>query len=103
MARFQRATVLAAMDRLGEALAELEEVQKMVPGESGLHFLLGRIHKRMGNTGAAVMHFAYAMDLTRHNNSDLNLIKAQMESLSVDDGGMADEDGLPQFADGPAP
>lgn len=46
-ARFQRANVLIAQDRNEEALQELLVVRNHAPRESSVHFLMGKVCKKM--------------------------------------------------------
>lgn len=63
LCRFHRATIYSAIDKNKEALAELEELKRLVPKESMVYFLIGKIHKKMGNTHTALMNFSWAMEL----------------------------------------
>ncbi|EFJ42998.1 hypothetical protein VOLCADRAFT_66436 [Volvox carteri f. nagariensis] len=49
LARFERASVLASLERIGEALAELEALQRMAPGEASVAFQMGKLFKRLNN------------------------------------------------------
>lgn len=46
-----------------EALKELEELKELVPRESLVYFLMGKVNKKLGNTHLALMNFSWAMDL----------------------------------------
>lgn len=63
LCRFHRATIYSAIDKNKEALAELEELKRLVPKESMVYFLIGKIHKKTGNTHTALMNFSWAMEL----------------------------------------
>lgn len=63
LCKFQRATIYFMMDRPDDALAELEELKEIVPKESLVYFLLGKVHKKLGNTHLALTNFSWAMDL----------------------------------------
>jgi hypothetical protein len=45
-----------------------------------VHFLLGKLYKKAGNSGAAMGHFLKALDL---DPKDSNLVKAEMDKLDV--------------------
>lgn len=45
------------------ALTELEELKQIVPKESAVYYLIGKIHKKLGNVDSALMHFSWASDL----------------------------------------
>lgn len=63
LCRFHRATIYSAIDKNQEALAELDELKRLVPKESLVYFLIGKIHKKTGNTHTALMNFSWAMEL----------------------------------------
>jgi len=63
LCKFHRASVLCATDRHREALEELEELKDIVPRESLVYFLIGKVHKKLGNTHLALVNFSWAMDL----------------------------------------
>lgn len=63
LCRFHRATIYSAIDKNKEALAELDELKRLVPKESMVYFLIGKIHKKTGNTHTALMNFSWAMEL----------------------------------------
>lgn len=51
------------MDENEKALKELDELKRIVPKESMVYFLIGKIHKKTGNTHTALMNFSWAMEL----------------------------------------
>ncbi|KAG1671421.1 Cell division cycle protein 27 [Nymphon striatum] len=63
LCKFHRASIYFASDRHHDALAELEELKEIVPKESLVYFLIGKVHKRLGNTHLALMNFSWATDL----------------------------------------
>lgn len=63
LCRFHRATIYSAIDKNKEALIELDELKRLVPKESMVYFLIGKIHKKTGNTHTALMNFSWAMEL----------------------------------------
>ncbi|XP_045168384.2 cell division cycle protein 27 homolog [Mercenaria mercenaria] len=63
LCKFHRATILFAKQKHKEALDELEELKRIIPKESLIYFLLGKVHKKLGNTDLALMNFSWAMDL----------------------------------------
>ncbi|XP_064646456.1 cell division cycle protein 27 homolog [Lineus longissimus] len=63
LCKFHRASILFANDRHKEALKELEELKEIVPKESLVYFLIGKVHKKLGNMDLAMMNFSWAMDL----------------------------------------
>lgn len=63
LAKFHRASINFNMGKLQEALGELEELKQIVPKESVVYYLIGKIHKQLGNIDLALMHFSWATDL----------------------------------------
>ncbi|XP_033728258.1 cell division cycle protein 27 homolog isoform X2 [Pecten maximus] len=63
LCKFHRASILFASERHKEALQELEELKQIVPKESLVYFLIGKVHKKLGNSDLALMNFSWAMDL----------------------------------------
>lgn len=63
LCKFHRASIYFANDRHQEALHELNELKEIVPKESLVYFLIGKVHKKLGNTHLALMNFSWAMDL----------------------------------------
>lgn len=63
LCKFHRASALAAANRHAEALAELDQLKELVPKESLVYYLAGKVHKKLGNTHLALMHFSWATDL----------------------------------------
>jgi len=81
-ARFQRASVLISLDRYEEALDELISVRDHAPREAAVHFLIGKVYKRLGDTEQAMRSFVTALDLDPKDN---NLIKAAIDRLDEQD------------------
>lgn len=69
---FHRATHLFAMERHEEALEELEKLKLLVPKESILYFMIGKVHKKLGNTHLALMNFSWATDLDPKGANNLH-------------------------------
>ena len=69
---FHRATHLFAMERHEEALKELEKLKMLVPKESILYFMIGKVHKKLGNTHLALMNFSWATDLDPKGANNLH-------------------------------
>ncbi|XP_046396113.1 cell division cycle protein 27 homolog isoform X2 [Ischnura elegans] len=63
LSKFHRASIYFNIDRHADALRELEELKEIVPKESQVYFLIGKVHNKLGNTHLALMHFSWAMDL----------------------------------------
>ena len=79
LCKFQRASILHSCERNSEALEELLQLAEIVPKESPVYFLMGKVgglvvlvrhlallsqvHNKLNNTHLALMHFSWAMDL----------------------------------------
>lgn len=61
--RFHRDKMYFALGRHAEALKDLEELRKIIPKESQVYSLIGQVHKKLGNTDLALMHFSWSTDL----------------------------------------
>ena len=62
MCLFHRASMLVANDRLEEALTELEALKVLTPKESLVYFLIGKVHKQLGNAHLSMLNFSWATD-----------------------------------------
>ena len=81
-ARYQRAAVLMSLDRWEEALEELMNVRDHAPREAAVHYLIGKVFKKLGDTEGAMRAFVTALDLDPKDN---NLIKAAIDRLDEPD------------------
>lgn len=63
LCKFHRASIYFGAGRHAEALNELEQLKTIVPKESLVYYLTGKVHKKLGNTHLALMHFSWATDL----------------------------------------
>lgn len=63
LCKFHRGSIYFAIGRHAEALKELEELKEIVPKESSVYYLIGKVHKKLGNTDLALQHFSWASDL----------------------------------------
>lgn len=71
--RFQRATVLAAVEDYEAAFEELQRVQQLVPREPPVYALLGEVCQQLGRTQDAVRYFNIALDLEPKDNSGVKV------------------------------
>ena len=81
-ARFQRASIYAALHRPAEALAELLKVRDSAPREAAVHFAMGKVLKRLGRPQEAITSFLTAMDLDPKDNQ---IIKSAMDKVGEPD------------------
>ena len=63
LCKFEKASILFNSERYHEALQELTELKSLIPKESPVYFLMGKVHNKLNNTHLALMHFSWAMDL----------------------------------------
>ena len=82
LAKFQKANVLMACERYGDALQELEALKSQAPREASVYFLMGKIYRKLDNRDAAMVNFNVALDL-KPSSSDANEIKSAIEKLNV--------------------
>ena len=71
-----------SLERYEEALASLLSVRDSAPREASVHFLIGKVHKKLGDNDAAMISFVRALDLDPKDN---NLIKAAIDRLDEPD------------------
>ncbi|GLI65921.1 hypothetical protein VaNZ11_009574 [Volvox africanus] len=83
LARFERASVLASLERVQEALDELAALQQMAPGEASVAFQMGKLYKRLNNRTAAQQSFELALSYSGCSSSDAATIKAAIERLAL--------------------
>ncbi|CAG0880265.1 unnamed protein product [Darwinula stevensoni] len=63
LCRYHYASTLVTLERLAEALEELQLLRQQVPRESLVCFLMGKVYSQMGNAPMALAHVSWAMDL----------------------------------------
>ena len=80
-----------ARQRYQEALEELTALQGIVPREPSVLFALGRVHKRLGDAGAALRALSAALDLAP-TSADAAAVKAAIDRLHAADD--AEDEGM---------
>ncbi|KAK6166379.1 hypothetical protein SNE40_023090 [Patella caerulea] len=87
LCKFHRASILFAVDKDQEALKELEELKQLVPKESLVYFLIGKVHRKLGNTHLSLINFSWATDLDPQgaNNSIKEAIDKRYSTDADDD------------------
>jgi len=78
MSKFQLARVHMMRGEYDEAMKYLQLLAQMVPRETQVHLLMGKIHKKKGNLDAAMYCFVTALDL---DPKDRTAIKAAIDHL----------------------
>ncbi|GAB2222023.1 hypothetical protein Droror1_Dr00013220 [Drosera rotundifolia] len=81
---YQKAVILASMEKLDEALEVLEELKENFPREGSVYALMGKIYKRRNMYDKAMLNFGLALDL-KPSTADVATIKAAIEKLHVPD------------------
>ncbi|XXQ34798.1 Cdc23 domain-containing protein [Plasmodiophora brassicae] len=76
--RFQKANVFFSMEDYDAAMEELQYLADVAPREASVHFLMGKISKKRGQLGGALMHFLTCLDL---DPKDRNLVKSAIDKL----------------------
>jgi len=80
--KFQRSCVYVSMQKYELALKELEQINKFSPREASVHFAMGKIYKKLGQTDHARLRFLTALDL---DPKDSNLVKSAIDKLHAVD------------------
>ncbi|KAL6873476.1 hypothetical protein ACP4OV_013558 [Aristida adscensionis] len=88
--KYQKALILAGLQKYPEALDELERLKGIAPHESSMYALMGKIYKQLNILDKAVFCFGIAMDL-KPPAADLAIIKSAMEKVHLPDE-MEDDD-----------
>ena len=81
-ARFQRAKIFLSMERYEDALKDLILVRNHVPRESSVQFMMGNVHKKLGQVEEAMRCYMSALDLEPKDN---NVIKSAIDKLEEPD------------------
>lgn len=63
LSKYQRASMYFQCGRHIDALLELQKLKELVPKESIVYYIIGKIHKKLGNVDLALMHFSWATEL----------------------------------------
>lgn len=84
LCKFHHASMNFKMGKFQEALDELEELKQIVPKESVVFYLIGKIHKQLGNIDLALMHFSWATDLGKFKISSPKVQLNFIRSLVLD-------------------
>lgn len=74
LCKFHHAAINIKFGKLEEALSELEELNQIVPKESVVYYLIGQVHKQLGNNDLALMHFSWATDLGNYTTHFDNIM-----------------------------
>lgn len=89
LAKYQKANVYFSLQRYQEALELLEQVRDFAPREASVHFLMGKVCKRLHRVNDAILHFTTTLDL---NPKDKNVVKSAIDKLHSGDTESQSED-----------
>lgn len=81
--RFERAKILATMQRFGDARQQLEDLRDSLPKEAEVHFELSRVCHRLGDNKSALQSLSVALDIEpkeRRYKKALELLSKELES-----------------------
>eukprot|EP00041_Stephanoeca_diplocostata_P033431 m.1104985 g.1104985 ORF g.1104985 m.1104985 type:complete len:123 (+) comp24336_c0_seq17:133-501(+) len=95
LVKYNRALVLVALDRDTAALTELTELLVLVPKESSVYFLIGKVHHKLGNTDKAMMHISWGMDLDPKASKNALRDTGDKPPMSGDNSMLADDIEIP--------
>ena len=77
--KFQKANVLVQLEQYESALSELEKLRILMPRESPIPILIGKIYKKTNKIDKAHYYFTLALDL---EPKDTQRIKGFIDSLN---------------------
>ena len=80
--KFQKANVLINLEQYEVGLAELEKLRIIMPRESPIPILIGKVYKKLDKIDKAHHYFSIALDL---ETRDTQRIKGLIESLHNSD------------------
>eukprot|EP00037_Helgoeca_nana_P000210 m.20701 g.20701 ORF g.20701 m.20701 type:complete len:726 (+) comp10271_c0_seq1:41-2218(+) len=84
LVQFNRAMILAALDRNEDALEELQVLAIRAPKESSVYYLMGKIYRKLGQGDKALMLFSWSSDLDPKGNNN-SIRDAINKHLPVED------------------
>ena len=79
MNKYQKGSVLVALERYDEALEVLTEITHITPKEAPVFIMIGKIHKKRGQHDLALQSFNKALDL---DPKDTNMVKSLIDKLN---------------------
>jgi len=69
---------------LKRALEELEKLRNLVPCEPKMYFLIGKIHKAMGNKSQAMENFTLALNINPKIMPEVETAINRMDDVSIE-------------------
>ena len=81
MTKYQKVTVLMALNRYQEALKVCQELKNLCPKEAPIFVTMGKIYKKLGQKKQALQAYTMALEL---DQKDTNCVKALIDKLHSD-------------------
>lgn len=75
--RYHKARLLFDVGKYNEALQELKELKLLSPDEAYVFFLLGRVHRKLGNKNEALKNFNFATEIDPRGDQNQSRISEQ--------------------------
>lgn len=82
LTKYQKVTVLMALDRLPESLEVLKELKSLCPKEAPIYVTMGKIYRRLGDKRQALQAYTMALEL---DQKDTNMVKTLIDKLHSDE------------------
>ena len=82
LTKYQKVTVLMALNRLPESLEVLHELKALCPKEAPIYVTMGKIHRKLGDKKQALQAYTMALEL---DQKDTNMVKSLIDKLHSED------------------
>jgi len=82
MTKYQKVTVLMALNRYQESLKVCQELKSLCPKEAPIFVTMGKIFKKLGDKKQALQAYTMALEL---DQKDTNRVKSLIDKLHADD------------------
>ena len=81
LTKYQKVTVLMALNRHKESLEVLQELKTLCPKEAPIYVTMGKIYRKLGDKKQALQAYTMALEL---DQKDTNRVKSLIEKLHSD-------------------
>jgi anaphase-promoting complex subunit 3 len=81
--RYHKARLLFDSGSYSNALKELTELKSLSPDEAHVFFLLGRVHRKLGNNHMALLNFSWATEIDPRGEQNTSALSA--DHVTYDD------------------
>ena len=75
--RYHKARLLFDIGSYTESMAELSDLKVLSPDEAHVFFLLGRVHRKLGNSHMALLNFSWATEIDPRGEQNHSAISEQ--------------------------